>query len=96
MLARSASMGNRIAIYNGNALKIGLFGANCSSGRSAIKVPERWADKLAGLRYSLVRGHKRQSAPQPAHTSRNPRRAVSLLSSKQQTGDATKYRKNKK
>lgn len=29
-------------MYNGNALKIGLFGANCSSGRSATKVPERW------------------------------------------------------
>src|ERR1700745_1289717 len=36
-------MQNRIAMYNGNALKIGLFGANCSSGRSATKVPERWA-----------------------------------------------------
>jgi alkanesulfonate monooxygenase SsuD/methylene tetrahydromethanopterin reductase-like flavin-dependent oxidoreductase (luciferase family) len=35
-------MKNRIAMYNGNALKIGLFGANCSSGRSATKVPERW------------------------------------------------------
>ncbi|MGC1236371.1 MAG: LLM class flavin-dependent oxidoreductase, partial [Xanthobacteraceae bacterium] len=43
MLARSASMENRIAMYNGNALKIGLFGANCSSGRSATKVPERWS-----------------------------------------------------
>ena len=42
MLARSASMQNRIAMYNGNVLKIGLFGANCSSGRSATKVPERW------------------------------------------------------
>jgi len=31
----------RIAMYNDNALKIGLFGANCSSGRSATKVPER-------------------------------------------------------
>src|SRR5262249_28985454 len=37
------SMGNRIAMYTGNALKIGLFGANCSSGRSATKVPERWS-----------------------------------------------------
>src|SRR5438046_7594674 len=36
-------MANRIAMYNGNALKIGLFGANCSSGRSATKVPERWS-----------------------------------------------------
>ena len=43
MLARSASMQNRIAMYNGNVLKIGLFGANCSSGRSATKVPERWS-----------------------------------------------------
>ncbi len=43
MLAPAASMKNRIAMYNGNALKIGLFGANCSSGRSATKVPERWS-----------------------------------------------------
>ncbi len=43
MLAPVASMQNRIAMYNGNALKIGLFGANCSSGRSATKVPERWS-----------------------------------------------------
>jgi dimethylsulfone monooxygenase len=27
----------------GNALKIGLFGANCSSGRAVTKVPERWS-----------------------------------------------------
>jgi alkanesulfonate monooxygenase SsuD/methylene tetrahydromethanopterin reductase-like flavin-dependent oxidoreductase (luciferase family) len=33
----------RIAMYNDNALKIGVFGANCSSGRSATKVPERWS-----------------------------------------------------
>jgi dimethylsulfone monooxygenase len=43
VLARTASMQNRIAMYNGNALKIGIFGANCSSGRSATKVPERWS-----------------------------------------------------
>jgi FMNH2-dependent dimethyl sulfone monooxygenase len=43
VLAPSASMKNRIAMYNGNPLKIGLFGANCSSGRSATKVPERWS-----------------------------------------------------
>jgi alkanesulfonate monooxygenase SsuD/methylene tetrahydromethanopterin reductase-like flavin-dependent oxidoreductase (luciferase family) len=30
-------------MYNGNRLKIGLFGANCSSGRSATTVPERWS-----------------------------------------------------
>ncbi len=43
MLAPGASLKSRIAMYNGNALKIGLFGANCSSGRSATKVPERWS-----------------------------------------------------
>src|SRR5271169_5650886 len=43
MLAPGASLKNRIAMYNGNALKIGLFGANCSSGRSATTVPERWS-----------------------------------------------------
>ena len=43
MLARTASMHDRIAMYNANALKIGVFGANCSSGRSATKVPERWS-----------------------------------------------------
>ena len=43
MLAPSASMNDRLAMYNGNALKIGLFGANCSSGRSATTVPERWS-----------------------------------------------------
>ncbi|HEX3939012.1 MAG TPA: LLM class flavin-dependent oxidoreductase [Xanthobacteraceae bacterium] len=43
MLAPQASMKNRVAMYNGHALKIGLFGANCSSGRSATKVPERWS-----------------------------------------------------
>ena len=43
MLAQTASMQQRAAMYNGNAFKIGLFGANCSSGRSATKVPERWS-----------------------------------------------------
>ncbi len=36
-------MTDRLAMYNANALKIGLFGMNCSSGRSATKVPERWS-----------------------------------------------------
>jgi len=43
VLARTASMQDRIAMYNGNALKIGIFGANCSSGRSATTVAERWS-----------------------------------------------------
>ena len=33
----------RAAMHNGNALKIGIFGANCSSSRTATKVPERWS-----------------------------------------------------
>ena len=33
---------SRIAMYNNNALKLGLFASNCSSGRAATKVPERW------------------------------------------------------
>ena len=43
MQAPNISLRDRVAMYNGNALKIGLFGANCSSGRSATKVPERWS-----------------------------------------------------
>jgi len=42
-LTRTASMHDRRAMYSGNALQIGMFGANCSSGRSATKVPERWS-----------------------------------------------------
>jgi alkanesulfonate monooxygenase SsuD/methylene tetrahydromethanopterin reductase-like flavin-dependent oxidoreductase (luciferase family) len=37
------SQRDRLNMYNANALKLGLFGANCSSGRSATKVPERWS-----------------------------------------------------
>ena len=36
------SMRDRMAMYTGNALKIGLFGSNCSSGRAVTMVPERW------------------------------------------------------
>ena len=43
MLAQTASLQQRAAMYNANAFKIGLFGANCSSGRSPTKVPERWS-----------------------------------------------------
>jgi alkanesulfonate monooxygenase SsuD/methylene tetrahydromethanopterin reductase-like flavin-dependent oxidoreductase (luciferase family) len=38
-------MQDRMAMYNNNALKIGLFGANCSSGRAVTMVPERWSGK---------------------------------------------------
>jgi alkanesulfonate monooxygenase SsuD/methylene tetrahydromethanopterin reductase-like flavin-dependent oxidoreductase (luciferase family) len=37
----------RLDMHNANALKLGLFGANCSSGRSATKVPERWSASWA-------------------------------------------------
>jgi alkanesulfonate monooxygenase SsuD/methylene tetrahydromethanopterin reductase-like flavin-dependent oxidoreductase (luciferase family) len=37
------SMRDRMAMGNGNELKIGLFGANCSSGRAVTTVPERWS-----------------------------------------------------
>jgi FMNH2-dependent dimethyl sulfone monooxygenase len=33
---------DRMSMYNDNALKIGLFGSNCSSGRAVTLVPERW------------------------------------------------------
>src|SRR6266481_7995777 len=55
LLAPTASMHERTAMYNGNALKIGLFGANCSSGRAVTMVPERWSGswpdnvRLAGM-----------------------------------------------
>jgi alkanesulfonate monooxygenase SsuD/methylene tetrahydromethanopterin reductase-like flavin-dependent oxidoreductase (luciferase family) len=35
-------MRERIAMHSANALKIGLFGANCSSARTATLAPERW------------------------------------------------------
>jgi alkanesulfonate monooxygenase SsuD/methylene tetrahydromethanopterin reductase-like flavin-dependent oxidoreductase (luciferase family) len=33
----------RSAMNNGNRLKIGLFGMNCSSGRTITRIPERWS-----------------------------------------------------
>jgi len=32
----------RYQMYNNNAFKLGLFGANCSSGRAINTLPERW------------------------------------------------------
>ena len=37
------SQRDRLALYSRNALKLGLFGANCSSGRAVTNVPERWS-----------------------------------------------------
>ena len=36
-------MGDRIAMHNANTLKLGVFGANCSSSRTATCLPERWS-----------------------------------------------------
>ena len=41
--ARTGSLRDRIAMNNANTLKIGVFGANCSSSRTATKLPERWS-----------------------------------------------------
>lgn len=40
--AQNGSMRGRVEMHSANALKIGLFGANCSSARTATLVPERW------------------------------------------------------
>jgi alkanesulfonate monooxygenase SsuD/methylene tetrahydromethanopterin reductase-like flavin-dependent oxidoreductase (luciferase family) len=42
-VTEKGSMRGRVEMYNANALKIGLFGANCSSARTATLVPERWS-----------------------------------------------------
>src|SRR5437660_1028961 len=36
-----------MSMHNANKLKIGLFGANCSSGRAVTLVPERWSGSWA-------------------------------------------------
>src|SRR5829696_9015124 len=40
--ADNALLRERRAMYSDNALQIGLFGPNCSSGRAVTTVPERW------------------------------------------------------
>jgi FMNH2-dependent dimethyl sulfone monooxygenase len=40
---RNASLPDRLRMHGDNRLQIGLFGVNCSSGRSATLVPERWS-----------------------------------------------------
>jgi len=41
--ALSPSLASRRAMHGSNKLQIGLFGANCSSGRAVTLVPERWS-----------------------------------------------------
>src|SRR5438477_355630 len=43
VLAPAPSRQDRMSMHNANKLKIGLFGANCSSGRAVTLVPERWS-----------------------------------------------------
>src|SRR5271156_5908291 len=43
MQSGDQGVGERLSASTGNPLKIGLFGANCSSGRAVTKVPERWS-----------------------------------------------------
>jgi FMNH2-dependent dimethyl sulfone monooxygenase len=42
-LHREIGSGERAAMGSANKLKLGLFGANCSSGRAVTRVPERWS-----------------------------------------------------
>ena len=42
-MVENAPMDDRLAMYNGNRFKIGLFGPNCSSGRAVTTVLERWS-----------------------------------------------------
>jgi alkanesulfonate monooxygenase SsuD/methylene tetrahydromethanopterin reductase-like flavin-dependent oxidoreductase (luciferase family) len=42
-----ATSPERLAMYNANRLKIGLFGPNCSSGRAVTMIPERWSGSWA-------------------------------------------------
>jgi len=41
--AVESGLGGRAAMGSANRLKLGLFGANCSSGRAVTMVPERWS-----------------------------------------------------
>ena len=42
-----AAQHERLSLYSRNTLKLGLFGANCSSGRAVTLVPERWSGSWA-------------------------------------------------
>jgi FMNH2-dependent dimethyl sulfone monooxygenase len=43
MMERTIGQAERAAMGSRNRLKLGLFGANCSSGRAVTTVPERWS-----------------------------------------------------
>jgi len=42
-LMESGSRASRLGMNGNNRFKIGMFGPNCSSGRTMTKVPERWS-----------------------------------------------------
>jgi alkanesulfonate monooxygenase SsuD/methylene tetrahydromethanopterin reductase-like flavin-dependent oxidoreductase (luciferase family) len=42
-VAHRPAANERLSMYNRNKLKLGYFGANCSSGCAATQVPERWS-----------------------------------------------------
>jgi FMNH2-dependent dimethyl sulfone monooxygenase len=43
MITPSPALRSRVGTFSANKLKLGMFGLNLSSGRSATKVPERWS-----------------------------------------------------
>jgi dimethylsulfone monooxygenase len=47
MAETRVSMRGRLALGSRNQFKLGLFGANCSSGRAVTKVAERWSGSWA-------------------------------------------------
>jgi alkanesulfonate monooxygenase SsuD/methylene tetrahydromethanopterin reductase-like flavin-dependent oxidoreductase (luciferase family) len=47
MAQTSVSRRERLALGSRNRFKLGLFGANCSSGRAVTKVAERWSGSWA-------------------------------------------------
>ena len=46
-MSKEDLMRARLAMGSENRLKLGLFGANCSSGRAVTRVPERWSGDWA-------------------------------------------------
>ena len=47
VMQRTIAPAERAAMGSANRLKLGLFGANCSSGRAVTTVPERWSGSWA-------------------------------------------------
>ncbi len=46
-MTAARTMSDRLALNSAHRLKLGLFGANCSSGRAVTLVPERWTGSWA-------------------------------------------------